>query len=285
MQTRDPISRSSLLWCTAYLVISSAACTRSTDSSVPASIVNNLVLVETTVNDGPPSLFLLDTAAATSVIDKTMAERIGLSGGAALDLSTGGGSIEASTLPALELSIGKTVRVSDSKAVALDLRSLAEGLGVPIGGILGFEVFRHYVVSIDYDDERVTFQDPGSYRPGNDAQVLPLHLEDGIPFIDVQVKHDGQSATARVEFDTGLTGALTLLRPFVEQHQLLRPNQVTLPIVTGALLPGKVPAALTRMERVEIGELEASDVLTNLAPDARAAGLESAVGLVGGDFL
>jgi hypothetical protein len=33
---------------------------------------------------------------------------------------------------------------------------------VPVGGILGFEVFRKYVVAIDYDDQRVTFHDPDS---------------------------------------------------------------------------------------------------------------------------
>jgi predicted aspartyl protease len=285
MQRFDSVSKNRLVWCAAALVMTSSACTATPYFDVRASIVNNLALVETKVNDGSPSLFLLDTGAGTSVIDKAMAERMGLSGGGPLDLSTGGGSVEASKLLKVELRIGENVRVSDSSAVALDLRSLSEGLGLPVGGILGYEVFRKYVVTIDYDDQRVTFQEPDNYQPKGDARVLPVHLEDGIPFIDVNVKSNGQATTARVEFDTGLTGALTLLRSYVDENRLLGPNQETLPIVTGALLPGKVPATLTRMERVDMGEFEMSNMLTNLAPDAQAAGLESGVGLVGGELL
>jgi hypothetical protein len=167
--------------------MTSSACKETPAFDVRASIVNNLVFVETKVNDASPSLFLLDTAAATSVIDKAIAEGIGLSGsGGPLDLSTGGGSVEGSKLSKVELRIGDNVRVSDSNVVALDLRSLGEGLGVPVGGILGFEVFRKYVVAIDYDDQRVTFQHPDDYRPGSDAQMLAVHLEDNIPFIDVK---------------------------------------------------------------------------------------------------
>src|SRR5262245_27154864 len=137
MQRFDQVFRSSFLWCSAALVVTSSACNRATYSDVPASIVNNLVLIETKVNDGPPSLFLLDTAAATSVIDEAIAERIGLSdSGGPLDLSTGGGSVEASKLSKVELRIGEDVRVSDSKVSAVDLRPLSEGLGVPVGGIL-----------------------------------------------------------------------------------------------------------------------------------------------------
>ena len=266
--------------------IASAGCGRSVSPEVPASRVSNLVVIETGFNDAPPASFLLDTGASTSVVDNALAARGGLRTIEGVAVDTGGGSVEGAKLAAIELRIGNAVKVRETEAVAIDLAVLSSGLGLRLGGILGFQVFRQYVVEIDYRAGRVRFHDPAGYQAPGDFVSIPIQLEGGIPFVAIRVEHGGRSIDAKVVLDTGLTGALTLLRPFVEERNLVHPDQPQLAIVTGALLPGKVPASITRVERVIIGGLAMSNVLTNIAPDAGAAGLEPGIhGLIGGELL
>ena len=274
-------------WCTAVLLAGAMiGCGQSpTNDASSAAIVNNLVLLDTSVNGSPAVPFVLDTGASVSVIDTALANRLGIVAGDASDATTGGGSVTAAKIARVELRVGDRA-VSAHEAVAIDLSGLAAGLGTPVGGILGFQVFQDYVVEIDYETGRVRFHEPRTYTAPAGSQSVLITIEDQIPYMQVGVFGNGHSADAKVEFDTGLTGAVTLLRAFVEAHGLLGPTQRQVPIVAGALLPGKVPASITRVERVRIGQIDVADVVTNVAPDVQAAGVEAGIaGLIGGELL
>lgn len=253
--------------------------------SVRASIVNNLVLLDTSVNGSTATPFILDTGASATVIDTRLLTSLGLQTTGQHAASTGGGSVEASEVPGVDLRIGG-IRLDKLTVAAIDLDNLSAGLGVRVGGILGYDLFNRFVVDIDYAGQRVAFSDPTAFRPPSGSRAIPLILEERVPFINARIERDGRSSDAKLEFDTGLTGALTLLREYVGAQRLLAPGQPQVAIVTGALLPGRVPATMTRMPILHLGPFELREVVTNVAPNAAAAGIDGdTVGLLGGDSL
>ena len=130
------------------------------------------------------------------------------------------------------------------------------------------------------------FHDPARYAAPTDAEIVPIVIEDQVPFVRSEILGPSGSTAARLEFDTGQTGALTLVRPFVDQHRLLEPGQPEVRITTGALLPGQVAATVTRVNAVKLGRFTLGHLVANIAPTAEAAGLSGeTVGILGGAML
>src|SRR5438128_2013231 len=122
------------------------------------------------------------------------------------------------------------------------------------------------------------------------SQELPFILDTGasVSVIDrPQAESLGLAAPpAKLEFDTGKTGALTLVRQYVDKYPLLRPGQHEVAITAGALLPGKVPAAVARIQGLQLGRFTVNDVLTMIVPDRDAADVSgTTVGILGGELL
>ena len=69
----------------------------------PATLTNNLVVLQIRVNSSQPLPFILDTGASATVIDRRQAESLALSITRGADVSTGGGDVEASQINGVTL--------------------------------------------------------------------------------------------------------------------------------------------------------------------------------------
>jgi predicted aspartyl protease len=134
-----------------------------TRTDLPLQLVNNLVFVSVRVGSSEPLSFILDTGASATVLNRTVAERLGLDLHASEDARTGGGSVQTGSATGVTLSVG-SMSLPDVTVVAIDLSGLQAGLGRPVDGILGYEIFRRYVVAIDYAANTVRLHDPTEYR-------------------------------------------------------------------------------------------------------------------------
>ena len=248
----------------------------------PLTLLNNLPVVDVRVNNSTPLRMLLDTGAGTTVIDAAEAKKLQLIGTADVDVTTGGGAVAAASLTPVTLGFGGQT-FADIPAVAIDLGSLSAGLGERIGGILGYDVFLQHAIEIDYQDVVVRLHDSSRYVVLPGAEVLPITLEEQIPFVLATI---GGSAPTRLELDTGQSSPLTLVRRFVDAEGLIRPGQTSVAITAGALLPGQVPLMVTRVPRLQVGGFTLIDVIANVAPDEETAGVSAATaGILGGEFL
>lgn len=221
------------------------------------------------------------------MIDRRQVESLGLSATRRADVSTGGGDLEASEIKGVTLQIGD-LSLPDLNVIAIDLSGLSAGLGQPIAGILGYDIFRRYVVAIDYAAGLVTLHDPGRYAPPSAGEIIPITSEEQTPFIRVGILGDTTTSVppAKLEFDTGKTGALTLIREYVDAYPLLRPGQREVAITAGAILPGQVPAIVTRLQGLQLGRHTVTDVVTMVVLDRDAADVSGdTVGLLGGELL
>jgi predicted aspartyl protease len=250
-----------------------------------ATLVNNLPVIYVRIDRSAPLPFILDTGASSTVIDRAVATRLGLTMTAGSDVTTGGGSVESTEIRDVIIDVGR-LPLPNLTLAAIDLAPLSSGLGLPISGILGFDVFKEFVVQIDYANRVVGFHNAARYSAPADADRIPITFQDQVPFVPGEIIGPSGSTAVRLVFDTGQTGALTLVRPFVDKQRLLTPGQPEVPITTGALLPGQVAATVTRINSMKLGRFTLGHIVTTVAANAEAAGLEDdATGILGGALL
>lgn len=86
-------------------------------------------------------------------------------------------------------------------------------LGIPVHGLIGFNLFKDYVVKIDYTDNKITLTKPEffTYREKQKDIVLPLILEQNKPFVRTSIVTDkNEDVPVKLLVDTGASDALWL---------------------------------------------------------------------------
>ena len=185
---------------------------------LPMKMEKNLPLVQIAVNGAQTLTFVLDSAAAGCVLDRERAAALGLSVSGSAISSGSGGAQQVGVLLGVLLNLGG-VEIRPARSFAFDMTSLAfQG---PVDGILGFPLFGHYVVEIDYPGSRVRIFQPASYRPSPKADMLPIRMTTG-PVVRGSIRVRGKKPIeADMQLDTGSAHVLTICSPFVDRHKLL----------------------------------------------------------------
>jgi hypothetical protein len=83
------------------------------------------------------------------------------------------------TLPGIE-SAGYALSTAD-------LQPLEASLGVRVDGILGYELFSRFVVTVDYEAKTMTLGQPGAFHASNIAQAIPIELRDKWAFVKAEL--------------------------------------------------------------------------------------------------
>jgi tetratricopeptide (TPR) repeat protein len=152
--------------------------------------------------DGSEALFLLDTGASISVINRSVVERLGL------PITAVDGRIEGlsgsvpwnrAILPKITLGDFQLNGVD----VAVDVPGVPELAGaLPVAGILGNNVWTNFVCVLDYPADVLELHVPGDMRLPRRA--APLEVDNLHAYTPVGVKAaDGTKATVVLELDTG----------------------------------------------------------------------------------
>src|SRR4029077_17284430 len=110
------------------------------------------------------------------------------------------------------------------------LSAYEAGLGLPFGGILGFDFTSRFVVEIDFEHNKMSLFNPKTFRANRTDVTLPIRIEDKNPFVSAEILlPSGRRVPGVFDLDTGETKGLFLNAPFVRNHQLLEaaenPNQ------------------------------------------------------------
>ena len=86
--------------------------------------------------------------------------------------------------------------------------------GMPIDGVIGYEVLSRFLTTFDYGNKKVVFHMAGSYTPPPDATVVPIALFGTVPQFACGI--DDVPATCTL--DTGASSSLSFYTPFLEAH-------------------------------------------------------------------
>lgn len=154
---------------------------------------------------GKVAQFLVDTGAATTVLDESFRSELGPAiGKVKLRSSAGDMALETYTCPVAEVG---GIHLNDLiKSVGcLDLKMVRYASGKEIRGILGIDFLCFFAVEFDFDSGKVRFWSKAPKEWPDEGQMLAFTKSGGVPCVELQLP----DAREQFVLDTG-AGASTL---------------------------------------------------------------------------
>ena len=179
-------------------------------------LINNLIVFPVEIN-GVELSFLLDTGVSKLIIFNFLninealkinqAERIyirGLGEGEAIEALKSQNNI---------FRIGNAININqDLYAVFDPSLNFAPRLGVPIHGIIGYDLFRDFVVEINYSKTFIRLHAPETYKPKKCKRCRTLDLDffNNKPYVQVLINQGEGNIPVKLLIDSGSSDALWL---------------------------------------------------------------------------
>ncbi len=252
--------------------------------TVQFSTDRNRIVIPASINGSRPLRLTLDTGMrfdgvylfhneALKLIDTT---------GAVAVRVPGAGSGEASTATMVEtgrIDFGDTSVVNQRVLVSHS----AHTQSFPTDGVIGWNFFGHYIVEIDYDQQRISLRDTG-YVPSDSGWLsLPIELKKDLPFLEVTVEViDGEVVPMQVYIDLASGDALELL--VHPKQRFTMPDSLTKSSL-GTGLSGDIYGHYGRSRRLQIRGYDLYDIRTAFAPAEVRSKQEGADGILGNDLI
>ncbi|HVE71593.1 MAG TPA: aspartyl protease family protein [Thermoanaerobaculia bacterium] len=253
---------------------------------VPADIRGNRVLVNVAVDDHPPSAFVLDTGAARTVVAQSFAEARGIRATGRGQAMGASASVEIGLASRLVFSFAD-IRIPAKDVPLIPLGPINLRAGAPVGGVLGREAFRNYVVDLNYERAEVVFHDRRSFRAPEGAVTVPLHFGDhrSMPQVDVRLTlPGGRVVPARLHLDTGAGPGLILTRAFTRKHDIQLPDAIETSLGLG--VGGASSERTARIARLDFAGFAIDRPIAMLSHSTKGVlGGEHIDGLLGGEIL
>lgn len=187
---------------------------------IPFDFDSAHIIFKASLNGRPPIGFILDTGANENCIQSTRIGDFGLTTYAMSAATGGGGATDYAYAKDATLTLpGVTLR--DQHVAVVDQTGLEQALGVPLGGLLGYDFLSRFVVEIDYQKKLMTLHDPVHWTYSGSGAVVPVVFDNGIPHTDGTVTVAGRDIPAYFVIDFGAAETMTLTSPFVQAHDLL----------------------------------------------------------------
>ena len=157
--------------------------------------------------------FLVDTGAGVSLIDRGVADALGLPPGVGTRVQGALFTVPAEIRALSDLAAGGVALVADP-TVAIDLGEVSASVGSALAGIIGFPTLGTGPVTIDFTAATLTIHDPERFTPpaGVRAEILRVNQ---VPYVEATL---ARAFAVWLQLDTGSLFAITLWRDFVQAH-------------------------------------------------------------------
>ncbi len=190
---------------------------------VKFQLINNLIIIPVEVN-GVELSFLLDSGVSKPILFNifNLSDSLHINNGERIYLRGlgGDGEIEALKSNHNKLKIGDAVNVNQDIYVVFDNSiNFTPRLGVSIHGIIGYDVFKDFIVEINYSSKYLKLHKPETYvyKKCKNCETLDLVLFKNKPYIDAMVCVDSVEIPVKLLVDTGSSDALWLFEDTSQQ--------------------------------------------------------------------
>lgn len=160
------------------------------------------VFVQAEFSDGQRGVFMVDTGASISVVSASLAAQLDLEAERTQAVTGLSGTATVATSHLPPFFLGETL-VSGIE-VAIDVPGVPQEVGfMPLDGLLGNNVWRHFTLELDYPADVMVLHPKGTVnRPkgATDAPLVDGHVD---ARIDVQRKRGAPPLPLVVQLDTG----------------------------------------------------------------------------------
>ncbi|MFH1336812.1 MAG: aspartyl protease family protein [Candidatus Zixiibacteriota bacterium] len=166
--------------------------------NIPFEFIGNHLYIPVTVSE-KERLWVLDTGAGMTVLNKTFAEELGLELEGELKGKGAGGTVTASLTTIPPYSV-KGIQFKEQKVAVIDMSELIRRLGLDVVGVLGFDFLSRFVTKVDFAKELVSFYEPEKFEYTGEGHVLGMHIYNSL--FSVKATLDGNHAGSWT-FDLG----------------------------------------------------------------------------------
>ena len=261
---------------------------------LPIEIVNNLIIVPVVINGQLPLKFILDTGVRTTILtEKAFSDILNLQYSRHFQVAGPGGEklVEAYITNDVTLDMpGIHGQGHAMLVLEKDYLELRNYLGTDVQGILGYEVFSRFVVTIDYEGRQLTITAPEHFKPKKKYQELSIRIEDTKPYVEAPVTlQTGTTLNAKLLVDTGASHGL-ILDPLSDERIVVPEKHIVSLIGRG--LAGTINGKIGRIRSLDLGRYRLEDVVVNF-PDPDDYGYPDSIksdgifrnGAIGGELL
>jgi hypothetical protein len=215
-------------------------------STFPFEWRQEMIFVPVRINGSEPLAFVLDTGSTRMLIDRALAKALGLK-------TAGIGSLQGAGEGRVPIEFLENVNVGlpdlDSKGYEFstaDLKPLQASLGTKVDGILGYEFFRRFVITIDYEAKNMTVTEPQGFHSSDSAQALPIEVKDKWAFVKADLVLPGPvTVQDRFLIDSGSGDAV--------DHPIVMKLQSRVSAQSGVGLGDPVQGATAKATSLQLG--------------------------------
>lgn len=191
-------------------------------ATLPFTMESNHIVLPVTVNEHAPIGFIFDTGDENEGLNAARLSALGVASYGATAISGGGQQTQSAYARDVTFGFADGVALANQHAITFDATGLERALGVPIGGILGYDFISRFVVEIDYQKKLVILHNPQTWNYAGTGAVVPITFDDGIPYFEARLSIPTNSdLPAHMVADFGAAGSMTFTAPFVKANNLL----------------------------------------------------------------
>lgn len=183
--------------------------------------------------------------------------------------------------------MGSAMNPNQELYVVLDESlNFSPSLGIPVHGIIGYDLFRDFVVEINYNSEYIKFHNPELYndKQHRKSQTLPLAIRNKKAYVEgAVVLNNSKEVPVRMLLDTGSSDAIWLF----ENEAIGIPDK-NYDDFLGRGLGGDIFGKRTKVRSIKIGDFVIEDAKTAFPDQASFNGVKNLGnrnGSLGGEVL
>lgn len=227
---------------------------------VPFQYTSNEILVMASINGLPNKLFILDTGATQSIVDTQCFKDIAPTTSDEIAITTGSGAMKMSFAQLKSFQLGEIVLQDVAVAIA-DLSKFSQFLTVKPQGLIGANILKRFLITIDYDKQELVLRDPDKVKPPEGAIVVDTKPSLGVSGLAVDgVLDDKLKLTFLIDSGAAFNHVSESLIKELTKTPLLPVGVIKgldgIPVRTGA----------TRFKTLSIGNLTIDDPIFSVAP-------------------
>lgn len=179
-------------------------------------LINNLIIFPIEIN-GVTLSFLLDTGVSKPLIFNflNVSDSLKIQNTESIFLRGlgDGESVEALKSERNILKIGDAINYNQDLYAIYNVNlDFAPRLGIPVHGIIGFDIFKDLVVEINYSKQYLRLTEPEyyEYNKCNNCERLHLEFYNSKPYINAQVNMQNQDVQVKLLIDSGSSDSIWL---------------------------------------------------------------------------
>lgn len=233
-----------------------------TSVTLPLRLINGHIYISGKVNGRGPFSFLLDTGWGTSSITPEVASGLGLKvQGAQKTIGAGEGTAEARFTRVRKLQFGGVQLLNQALIVSSAFDGKTRDAVSNFGGLVGYELFKRFVVRHDFERETLTLTLPSHFVYRGGGTIVPFKLSNTIPLVRAEV--DGVPGEFIV--DSGFPGSVILYSNFVTKNDLTAKYNPKFEIITGWGIGGPVRTGVARVRIFRLDGVTVPDLVLTLS--------------------